>query len=93
MSMRRYRVAPRFYMFIILFMLIFFGVSFTISYSRLNDEIDALNTAQAEANAIAHEIAELNNDIDYIATDEFVERYARENLGMLYPGEIRYTDN
>ncbi|MBQ4090445.1 MAG: septum formation initiator family protein [Clostridia bacterium] len=91
--MHRYRIAPRFYVFLIAVMLVVFGVSFAVSYSRLQDEIDQLNAAKAEQDALTAEIAALRQEYTDIQTDEYVERIAREELGMLYPGEIRYVGN
>lgn len=91
--MHRYRIAPRFYCFLIVCMLAIFGVSFVISYGRLAGEIDSLNAAKAEQEVLAAEVAGLRQEMSDIQTDEYIERMAREELGMLYPGEIRYVDN
>lgn len=91
--MHRYRIAPRFYCFLIVCMLAVFGVSFVISYGRLAGEIDSLSAANAEQQVLAAEVAELRQEISDVQTDEYIERMAREELGMLYPGEIRYVDN
>ncbi len=91
--MHRYRIAPRFYCFLIVCMLAVFGVSFAISYGRLAGEIDSLNEAKAEKQVLAEEVAGLRQEMSDIQTDEYIERMAREELGMLYPGEIRYVDN
>lgn len=91
--MHRYKIAPRFYCFLIVCMLVVFGVSFAISYGRLTGEVNSLNAAKAEQQELAAEVAELRQEISDIQTDEYIERMAREELGMLYPGEIRYVDN
>ena len=91
--MRRYRIAPRFYVFIICVMLVVFGISFCVSYSRLMDEVDALNAAKAEQSALKAVIAEKSQEYTDIQTDEYIERIARNELHMLYPGEIRYVGN
>lgn len=91
--MHRYRIAPRFYCFLIVCMLAVFGVSFAISYGRLAAEIGSLNKANSEKQMLAAEVAELRQEVSDMQTDEYIERMAREELGMLYPGEIRYVDN
>jgi cell division protein FtsB len=45
--------------------------------AALNAQLDAINA----------ELAVVEGDIDYKSTDEWIERYAREHLGMLRPGE------
>lgn len=91
--MHRYRIAPRFYVFLIAVMLVIFGVSFAVSYSRLMDEVYELNSAKAEQEALTALIAEKRQEYTEIQTDEYIERIAREELRMLYPGEIRYVGN
>jgi len=91
--MRRYHAAPRFYLFLIAFMLVVFGVSFGVSFGRLVSEARQLNTALAERDAISGDIAALRQEFTDMQTDEYIERLAREELGMLYPGETRYVTN
>lgn len=91
--MHRYRIAPRFYIFLICMMLVIFGVSFGVSYSRLMDEVDALNAAKAEQSVLKAEIAEKRQEYTDIQTDEYIEHIARDELHMLYPGEVRYVGN
>ena len=91
--MHRYRISPRFYFIVIGFMLVVFGISFIVSYNRLSDEIALLNTAKAEHTNVRSEIAALDQEFADLQTNEYIERLAREELGMLYPGEIRYVGN
>ena len=74
-------------------MLVVFGTSFGVSYSRLMDEAASLNTAKAEKASLTAEIQALNQEFANLKTDEYIERLARDELGMLYPGEIRYVGN
>ena len=91
--MRRYHISPKFYLIVICFMLVVFGTSFGVSYSRLMDEAASLNTAKAEKASLTAEIQALNQEFANLKTDEYIERLARDELGMLYPGEIRYVGN
>lgn len=91
--MHRYRIAPRFYGFLIAVMLIIFGVSFAVSYGRLRDEMGELSAARAEQAALSAQVAEKRQEYTDIQSDEYIERIARDELGMLYPGEIRYVGN
>ena len=74
-------------------MLFVFGVSFAVSFGRLSAERDLLNAAKAEKMQLTAQITEMRQELSDAHTSEFVERIAREELGMLYPGEIRYVDN
>lgn len=91
--MRRYRISPRFYLIVICFMLVVFGISFGVSYARLSGETALLNAAKAEHAAVTSEIAALDQEFADLQTSEYIERLARDELGMLYPGEIRYVGN
>ena len=91
--MRRYKIRPRFYIYISVAMLVFFGISFGVSYARLNSEAEALAETLDRRTAVSVEIAELQEELDYASTPEYIERAARDRLGMLYPGEYRYVGN
>ncbi len=91
--MHRYRISPRFYLIVIAFMLVVFGTSFGVSYSRLMAETASLNSAKAEKAHLDAEIIALEQEFVDLHTDEYIERIARDECGMLYPGEIRYVGN
>lgn len=74
-------------------MVVFFGISFGVSYARLASEAEALDDAIARRAVVSLEIAALQDELDYAETSEYVERAARDRLGMLYPGEYRYVAN
>ena len=90
---RRVRVQPRFYAFLIVVMLLCFLASFIVSqaqYARAADRFAVLNRERA---ALATRINELRQRLDYVRTDAYVERVARDELGMLRKGEIRYVNS
>jgi cell division protein DivIC len=91
--MRRYSVKPRFYIFVCLVMLVFFGISFGVSWMRLAAEEDALAETQSRRAALSAEIAGIQDELEYAGTQDYIERSARDKLGMLYPGEYRYVGN
>ncbi len=91
--MRRYKVAPRFYGFLIVCMLVVFGISFCVSFGRLSNELDSLNAAKAERSELTGELNMLRQEISDCNSTDYIERIARDELGMLYPGEISYVDN
>ena len=92
-TLRRYRISPRFYLIVIGFMLVVFGISYGVSYNRLAGETALLNAAKAEHAMLSAEITALDQEFADLQTDEYIERLARDELGMLYPGEIRYVGN
>ncbi len=88
--MAKYRMKPRLKAFILL--MIVLAVVSTLITQEL--ELNRLNKDKAE---IISKINDLKADNEYIQqqidaadTDEFVENVAREKLGMVKQGEIKY---
>ena len=89
--MRRYKLTPKFYLIVALIMIAFFGGSFCVSRARLNRELDALAETQSRRDALSAELSAIKEELDFANTTEYIERKARDKLGMLYPDEIRYV--
>lgn len=90
---RRIRPRPRFYLFVIAFMLLCFtvsGVAAQLHYSRISQRVTLLAN---ERMALRSRIQELDAQLDYVRTDAYIERVARDELNMIMPGEIRYISN
>lgn len=71
-------------------------VYFAVTFIKQQEEI---NTIQNEMKALRHKIEkekeiqeELLEQQDIIETDEFIEKIAREKLGMVKEGERIYVD-
>ena len=90
---RRVRVQPRFYGFLLVILLICFLVSFLVSqaqYTKVSNRLSLLNN---ERSALTTRVGELTQRLEYVRSDAYVERVARDELGMLRKGEIRYVTN
>lgn len=90
---RRVYVRPRFLVFIIVVMLLCFTCSFAVAqvrYRQASSRIDALNVERA---LLTDEVELLSDRLQYMCTDAYVERVARDELNMLMPGEVRYVSN
>lgn len=90
---RRVRVQPRFYGFIIVVLLLCFLVSFLISqaqYAKVSGRLALLND---ERSALTTRVNELTQQLEYVRSDAYVERVARDELGLIRQGEIRYVTN
>jgi len=90
---RKVRAMPRFWVFIIVVMLVCFGTSYAVAqiqYSQASDRVEAL---AAEKAALHEKIVTLTGRLEYVKTDEYVERVARDELNMIMPGEVRYVSN
>ena len=90
---RRYRATPRLWLFMIGFMLVCFGITFTASQIRYNQLSEHLSMLNQQKITLTNQISSLNDQLAYVRSNEYVERVARDELNMIMPGEIRYVSN
>ena len=90
---RRVNVRPRFWVFLIVAMLICFSMSSAVAQLHYSRVADRVNDLSVERLAIAARIKDLNSRLNYVRTDAYIERVARDELNMIMPGEIRYVSN
>ena len=67
------------------------AASLHISQQSLSAGERELADANAERSALLDEVEALSAQLEFAQTDEYVVRVARDELGMLMPGEIRYV--
>lgn len=89
----RLRIQPRFCVILIAVMLIVFSLSLTLACRELRTGAAKLDQVRTEYAALQAELTELREELAYAQTDEYVERVARDELGLLRPGEIRYVSS
>ncbi len=90
---RRISVRPRFYVFVILLMLVCFGTSCAVAQLRYHQVSEHLNQLNQEKAVLMEQVKDLTEHLSYVRTDEYIEQVARDELNMLLPGEIRYVSN
>ena len=90
---RRIRIKPRFWLFIIVIMLICFGTSYAVAQMQYNQISAHVESLAAEKAALNEKIKDLSSRLDYVKTDNYIERVARDELNMIMPGEVRYVSN
>ena len=90
---RRLRPKPRFWALLIAAMAAAFGISCMLGMQRAAQLDARLEGLRQERAALSRELAELAGMLEYAQTDSYVERIARDELNLLYPGEIRYIAN
>ena len=89
----RLRIQPRFCIILIAVMLIVFSVSIGLSHRDLRAGEKRLAEAKAEYAQLQRELDSLREELEYTRTDDYVERIARDELGLMMPGEIRYVSS
>ena len=83
---------PRFWLMLSLVAALVFCVSFLVAHSRLEAERAEVDALIAERDSLVREIGALEKDISFAQTDDYVERAARDSLGLIMPGEVRYVN-
>ena len=87
---RKKRITPVFYLAFWLILIVFFGYAIIMQYLDYQaldrEEAQLLLLIQAEA----ERTLELERDADYYYSDEFVEKTAREELGLVREDEILF---
>ena len=90
---RRISVRPRFWVFVILIMVLCFSASCGVAQMRYNDNSERLNVLITEKLALDQQVKSLTGRLNYLRTDAYIERVARDELNLIMPGEIRYVSN
>ena len=90
---RRISIQPRFWIFVIVVMLICFGASYAVTQMRYGQVTAHVNALNQEKVGLIDRISELSSQLSYVRTDDYVVRVARDELNMIRPGEIRYVSN
>lgn len=89
----RVRIRPRFWFFVIAAMLLCFSTSYAVAQIQYNEAAERVEALAAEKAALQEEIRTLSSRLEYVKTDDYIERVARDELNMIMPGEIRYVSN
>ena len=89
--MRR-RIKPRFWLFMIAVTLLVFGTSFIVMQHRYSQGTRQLHQAREERDALILQVSALSEELAFAQTDDYIIRVARDELGMIMPGEIRYVN-
>lgn len=83
---------PLIYAIIILITLIYFAFSMSKSIGLRNQKLEILSENRREISSLNNDMKNLKREINNADTIEFVEKVARDDLGMVKPREIVYID-
>ncbi|BAS29397.1 FtsB family cell division protein [Limnochorda pilosa] len=89
-SRRRFKVTNRFFALLLTVVLLSLGIRWIqgfVAQRGLEREMEAL---QADLDATRGRAAQLEAEVSEMRSDAYVERKAREELGLVKPGEERY---
>lgn len=90
---RKISIQPRFWVFLIVVMLLCFCLTTIVTQLRYSQVTQHVGSLQQEKLALINRVNELTSQLNYVSTDAYVERVARDELNMIRPGEVRYVSN
>lgn len=91
--MRGRTAQPRFFLILSVLAALVFLAGTAMVQVRMKQDARRLAEVRQEQQALVDEISWLEQQIEYVQTDEYVENAAREELGLIMPGEIRYMSD
>jgi cell division protein DivIC len=81
----KYRIKKRFF---VLFLIIgYVGISFGQQFYKINSIDKEINSYLQTKKALAQEQEKLQDEIKLLENKSYIERIAREDLGLIKPGE------
>lgn len=84
---------PRFFVILSVIAALVFVAGTAMVRTRMMQDARRLAEVRLEQQALVDEISQLEQQIEYVQTDEYVENAARDELGLIMPGEIRYMSD
>ena len=84
------RVTPRFFVFVLCIVCLWVAGGFARRYINLVLLQNKIIRVEREIAAIEHRNEAIKEQIEYMQSDSYVEKIAREKLGLIKPGETLY---
>lgn len=88
---RKRNVKPRFWVMMMAILLVVFCGVYVSQAGYMGQQQAQIAQLEIQRDAVMAENAGLERKISFSKTNEFIERTAREELGLLKPGEIRFV--
>ncbi|NLN18777.1 MAG: septum formation initiator family protein [Firmicutes bacterium] len=88
---RRRKVTARFYRFVALLILLFVASSYGVAIWRVQKVDRQIEMTRRTLNAVRMRNAQLLEELERVSSDEYVERVAREELGLVAEGETVFV--
>lgn len=89
----RYKVKPRFWIFLNIFVLLLFSFVLFCMHLYFNHERLILSEKSEERNSLILSRYDWDKMLIDAKNDAFAERLARDRYGYIYPYEVRYLSN
>jgi cell division protein FtsB len=79
--------------FVLLPIFLYAGFVFSRNLKTYNSLKAQLEKAQGELNKTTEENDQLKQEVEYTKTEDFIIQKARELLGYVKPGEVKFVDD
>lgn len=84
-------VKPRFWLYMMAALVIVFFCVYFSQGDYLLKQNSYITALEAERDQLALNNSELERKIEFSKTDEYIERVARDDLGLVMPGQVRFV--
>lgn len=75
-----------------LVLIIIMGITMLTQQPAINEKTEELEEQKKTIEELSERIEELENELNYMGTDEYIERTARDRLGMVKENEIIFKE-
>ena len=89
----RRKVTPKFWVFMIIMTVVVFSISAGVMQLRYAQGERQLQKERAYRDELTLQVQDLNAELAYAQTDEYIMRAARDQLGLILPTEVRYVNS
>ena len=89
----RPRMTPAFWLIMIVSTVIVFSVSFGVLQHRYSEGERQLARINEYRDELDLQVRDLNDELEYVQTDDYIIRAARDQLGLIMPSEVRYVNS
>lgn len=86
-SRKRWRVTPRFWTLLVAVFVLYMTVSYATGFIQIWRVKNEIARVRAQIEAIEAHNQALREELAYLQSDEYIEKVAREELGLVMPGE------
>lgn len=86
------RTTPKFWLLMIFTTIVVFSVSLGVLQHRYVQGARQLDSIRDYRDGLILQVRDLTDALAYAQTDEYIIRAARDQLGLIMPGEVRYVN-
>jgi len=89
---KKYVLKPRVKVFILFLIIGYFSVVFFKQELKIREQYDRADELRQQIAEVQEKNKELERLIQYTQSDEYIEKVARERLGWVKQGEIKFVE-